>query len=97
MKVKVLRTFKDKYTKDLHKADEILDMTKERIAEINGTSLGAFVEVIDDAVKGADSANEVPEVKVPSADEETDVKGEDDTTKEKELKDKREESAKDKK
>jgi hypothetical protein len=78
MKVKVLRTFKDKYTKDLHKADEILDMTKERIAEINGTSLGAFVEVIDAAIKD-------------------DAKDEDDTTKEKELKDKREKSAKDKK
>lgn len=78
MKVKVLRTFKDKYTKDLHKADEILDMTKERIAEINGTSLGAFVEVIDAAIKD-------------------DAKDEDDATKEKELKDKREKSAKDKK
>lgn len=46
MKVKTLKQFIDKNTKDLHKVNEELTISKERYQEINGTSLGIFVEEI---------------------------------------------------
>lgn len=46
MKVKVLKVYKDKHTKNLHKKDEIIEITAERFEEINSTSLGVFVEEI---------------------------------------------------
>lgn len=49
MKVKVLKTYKDKHTKNLHKINEIIEMTAERFEEINSTSQGVFVEEIKEA------------------------------------------------
>lgn len=43
MKVKVLQDFMDKHTLIIHKKDDVIDMTDERCAEINSTSLGSFV------------------------------------------------------
>lgn len=34
MKVKVMKEFVDKHTKKLHKENEIMEITKERLAEI---------------------------------------------------------------
>ena len=34
MKVKVLKTFKDKYTGNIYKADEVIEITKTRFDEI---------------------------------------------------------------
>lgn len=48
MKVKVIKDFVDKHTKDLHKVNDILTVSKERFEEINSTSHGAFVEAISD-------------------------------------------------
>lgn len=46
MKVKVVKKFKDKHTKDLHEVNEILTISKERFEEINSTALGVFVKEI---------------------------------------------------
>lgn len=46
MKVKVIKQFKDKYTKVLHRETEIIEITKERFEEINSTSFGVLVEEV---------------------------------------------------
>ena len=46
MKVKVIRQFRDKYTKVLHKKDSILEVDKGRFEEINSTPFGLLVEEI---------------------------------------------------
>lgn len=43
MKVRVLQDFMDKHTLIIHKKDDVIDMTDERCAEVNSTSLGSFV------------------------------------------------------
>lgn len=46
MKVKVLKEFKDKYTKELYKKGKTIEVAKERYEEINSTSHGKLVEEI---------------------------------------------------
>lgn len=46
MKVKVLKSFKDKHTKALHIENTELTISKERYEELNSTSLGIFVKEI---------------------------------------------------
>lgn len=46
MTVKVLRQFKDKHTKVLHKKDSIIEISNERYEEINSTSHGVLVKEI---------------------------------------------------
>ncbi len=46
MKVEVLREYEDKYSGNIHKPNEILEMTEERYQEINGTAHGIFVKEI---------------------------------------------------
>jgi len=47
MKVKVIKDFRDKYTKKLHKTGEELEITKERYEEINSTAHGILVEKVE--------------------------------------------------
>lgn len=47
MKVKVVRQFIDKHTKDLHKVNKTLSISKERCEEINSTAHGVFVKEIE--------------------------------------------------
>lgn len=54
MKVKVLKRFKDKYTKVLHKENTELTISKERYEELNSTSLGIFVKEIEEDATLAD-------------------------------------------
>lgn len=49
MKVKVIESFKDKYTNEIYPVDKELDITEERFAEILET--GAFVEKIEEPEK----------------------------------------------
>ena len=51
MKVKVIRMFLDKETKKLHRAGDVIEISKRRYQEINGTALGVFVEEIKDTKK----------------------------------------------
>ena len=46
MKVKVIKAYKDKHDKSLHKPGEELTISKGRYEEINSTVLGVFVEEI---------------------------------------------------
>ena len=46
MKVKVLRRFKDKYTKQVYDKGQIIEVTNERYEEINSTAHGILVEPI---------------------------------------------------
>ena len=48
MKVKVVRGFRDKYTKKLYKKDQIIEVTNERYEEINSTAHGILVEKLDE-------------------------------------------------
>ena len=46
MKVKVLRRFRDKYTKQVYDKGQIIEVTNERYEEINSTAHGILVEPI---------------------------------------------------
>lgn len=46
MKVKVLKKFRDKHTKVLNKKGDIIEISKERVEEINSTSHGVLVREI---------------------------------------------------
>ena len=48
MKVKVLKKFRDKYTKELYTKGQIIDVTNERYEEINSTAHGVLVEKIQE-------------------------------------------------
>lgn len=53
MKALVLKPFKDAKTGKIHKQGQKIVTTKERFAEINGTSLGAFLQEIAEEKKPA--------------------------------------------
>lgn len=48
MKVKVLRKFRDKYTKEIYETGQIIDITHERYEEINSTAHGILVEKVEE-------------------------------------------------
>ena len=64
MKVKVLKKFKDKHTKAIHKANDVIDISQERFDEILKTDL--FVEKVEELNEGT---AEEPELE--KADDET--------------------------
>lgn len=45
MKVRVLKRFKDKYTKEVYEVGQYLDIDQRRVDEINSTRFGILVEV----------------------------------------------------
>ena len=51
MRVKVKKSFIDKNTKTLHKANAEIEITKGRYKEINSTAHGILVEEIKEAKK----------------------------------------------
>ncbi len=48
MRVKVLKRFKDKYTKKIYEIGEIIEVTNERYEEINSTTHGILVEKVEE-------------------------------------------------
>ena len=46
MKVKVLRKFRDKYTKQIYDKGQIIEVSNERYEEINSTAHGILVQAI---------------------------------------------------
>jgi len=52
MKVKVVRTFRDKYTKELYKAGAIIEIAQQRFEEINSTAAGVLVQEIKEEKSG---------------------------------------------
>lgn len=69
MKAKVIRTFRDKYTKALCRKGRELEVSEERFREINSTEHGSFLEVaeIENPLPpgGKASGEEPTEGKVP--------------------------------
>lgn len=47
MIVKVLRQFRDKYTKEIYQKGQKIEVSDERYEEINSTNHGALVEQLD--------------------------------------------------
>jgi len=59
MKVKVLRRFKDKYTKQVYDKGRIIEVTNERYEEINSTTHGILVEKLDEIDLGSMTKKEI--------------------------------------
>lgn len=47
--VRVLRTFRNKYSKSLHRKGDLLSISRKRMEEINSASHGELVELVDEA------------------------------------------------
>jgi len=47
VKVRVLRTFRNKYSKSLHKAGDLLTISPSRMEEINSTQYGQLVKPVE--------------------------------------------------
>lgn len=47
MVVKVLRQFRDKYTKEIYRKGQKIEVSDERYEEINSTNHGALVEQVN--------------------------------------------------
>lgn len=47
MKVRVIKPFKNKYTKAVYQAGQIIDVTEERYRELTSSALGSFVEKVE--------------------------------------------------
>jgi hypothetical protein len=61
MKVKVLRKFRDKYTKQVYDKGRIIEVTNERYEEINSTAHGILVEKLDEIDLGSMTKKELVE------------------------------------
>ena len=61
MKVKVVRRFRDKYTKKLYKKGQIIEVTNERYEEINSTAHGILVEKLNEIDVGNMTKKELVE------------------------------------
>ena len=48
MRVRVVKKFIDKYTKEVYETGQIIDITHERYEEINSTAHGVLVEKLDE-------------------------------------------------
>lgn len=51
MKARVIKPFRDKYTKGDYETNQIVTVTKERFEEINSAALGPFVKEIRESKK----------------------------------------------
>jgi len=47
--VRVLRTFRNKYSKSLHRKGDLLSISRKRMEEINAAGHGKLVEPVDEA------------------------------------------------
>ena len=50
--VKVLCTFRNKYSKSLHHKGDLLSISRKRMEEINSAGYGKLVELVKDAESG---------------------------------------------
>jgi len=58
MKAKVIKAYRDKITKRIHKPGEEIEVTKKRFEEINSTKHGIFLEEIAEPQKPQKPAKE---------------------------------------
>lgn len=59
MKARVLRRFKDKYTKKIYEKGDIIEVDNERYEEINSTAHGILVEKLDEINLGSMTKKEL--------------------------------------
>ncbi len=67
MRVKVLKSFKDKYTKERHQEGVELEVSKERFEEINSAPFGVLVEEITEEQKESSDKPPAEEAKKTTA------------------------------
>jgi hypothetical protein len=61
LRVKILRKFRDKYTKEVYEKGDIIEVTNERYEEINSTAHGILVEKLDEIDLGSMTKKELIE------------------------------------
>lgn len=61
MRVKVLKKFRDKHTGVIYKANDVIEVTEERFAEINKADKTLIVEVAEETTE--ETAEEKPKGK----------------------------------
>ena len=61
MKVKVIKKFIDKYTKEVYEIGQIIEVANERYEEINSTAHGILVEKLDEIDLGSMTKKELIE------------------------------------
>lgn len=61
MKVKVIKKFIDKNTKEVYEIGQIIEVTNERYEEINSTAHGILVEKLDEIDLGSMTKKELVE------------------------------------
>lgn len=61
MKVKVIKKFIDKYTKEVYEIGQIIEVAHERYEEINSTAHGILVEKLDEIDLGSMTKKELVE------------------------------------
>ena len=61
MKVKVIKKFIDKYTKEVYEIGQIIEVANERYEEINSTAHGILVEKLDEIDLGSMTKKELVE------------------------------------
>lgn len=67
MKVRIIKPFRDKYTKVVYMNGQELEITNERYEEINSAALGPFVEPVDGDKEPEEKPEKKPKAKVTKA------------------------------
>lgn len=60
MKVRVVKPFRDKYTKVVYMNGQEIEVTKERFEEINSAALGPFVDQVKEPGQKKEGAPKKP-------------------------------------
>lgn len=63
MKVRVIRPFRDRYTKVIYQEGQEIEVTKERFEEINSAAFGSFVEAVVEPEEPTKPATKKPTTK----------------------------------
>ena len=77
IKYKVEKTFKDKYSKEIIKENDIIEVTIERMKELNAKKFGRVIDIILDADEQENVT--VPDENKTVVDEENKVENDEDT------------------
>lgn len=67
MKVRVIRTFRDKHTNEIRRKGQEIEVTKERLDELLSAALGPFVERVEGPKEQKDKTEKQPKTKINKA------------------------------
>jgi len=65
MEAKVLVAFRDRHTKEVYTKDQIIEVTEERLEEMNSSRFGILVEAVTAQEKPKQEPKPEPESKKP--------------------------------